>query len=350
MERFPNFHQGLAEQLTRFLRDQIVQGELSNPAPSTRVWCRRLGVGRPSLLQALKVLETEGLVSVTSQGVRIQPAAKIAKKSNSEQRVARLLFLGRNYPDLHQCVRWLFLLLEGMQYHGITLSIERCSAQRLRTIASQKSKRGELCYLVSLPASYQRLFLENRKPAIVFGYPDKGVALPYVTTDLGSSVRHATQSLLRRGYKNILLISSANQEAGVVESIERFNMACAGWKDQPVRGHVELVWNHPESLRDSIANIVAKVKGPCGIIVFPPVPLSLLVTTVLKRGLSIPDQVEIVGIEYFPEDARLGVPVTLYSFPTQRFVKDILQATLHYFETGKVAALKRQVLLEPTLM
>ena len=341
------FHGGRAEQLASFIREQILRKELSNPLPSSRVWCRQLNVGRPNLLRALHILEHAGLVTITANGAAIVPFKADAKSHPlSHSRLARFLFLGRNYPELQHDTKWLFTLSEGMQNSGIRLSLERCGSMRLGTIASQRPHRDELCFLHSLPGSYQRLFMDRKRPAVVIGYTGENITLPFLTPDLEGSTRHATLRLLRRGLKHIVLINLANREAGITKSIESFKAACTQWPHQPVRADVVRVWNDITSLRSTMEKLAVKMKEPCGFIVFSPVSVGILATALLQRGISIPEKAEIVAIEHCPDEISLSVPITLYGFPTRRFAKAILDSADHYFETGKVPVVDKTLDLD----
>lgn len=332
------FHHGRAEQLASFLRDQILSGELSNPLPSSRVWCRQLNVGRPNLLRALQILEHAGLASITARGTILTPHGK--KKKNSliaaPHRVARILFYGGSYSEPQSYSKWIFMLSDALQNQDIRFSFERCCGKRLRAIATQERRADELYFLLSLTIAYQQLFVESKNPAVILGYAGEGISIPYLTSDLANSARHAALRLLRKGFKRLVLINVNNQEVGVVKSIESFKVACSQWPHQPIRTETVLVWTDTVSLRSAMEKLALKHDEPCGYIVFAPVPIAMLATALLTKGISIPDQAEIVAIEHTTDEARLSVPVTLYGFPSSRFAKMVLEIAHHYFETGKV--------------
>jgi DNA-binding LacI/PurR family transcriptional regulator len=337
-QRKMHFHSGRAEQLASFLRDQILSGELANPLPSSRVWCRQLNVGRPNLLRALQILEHAGLVRITARGTMLTSRGK--KKGNpspaTPHRVARILFYGGSYTEPQSYSKWIFMLSDALQNQDIRFSLERCCAKRLRTIATQERRADELHFLLSLPVAYQQLFVESKNPAVILGYAGEGISIPFLTSDLANSARHAAMRLLRKGFKRLVLINVSNKEVGVAKSIESFKLACNQWPHQPIRAEIVRVWTDTVSLRLAMEKLARKNDESCGYIVFAPVPIAMLATTLLKQGISIPDQAEIVAIEHTTDEARLSVPVTLYGFPSSRFAKMVLEISHHYFETGKV--------------
>lgn len=318
--------------------------------PSSRAWSRELDVGRPTLLNALKILEHEGLLKTTPRGTEIVTGRSkrrsasggtsrtAANKKPLTQRplVARFLYYGRSYQELQQGSKWFLALSWVLQSHGIRLALERCNSVRLRSIAEQPPNPNELCFLYSLPVPYQRLFVRRGRQAIVVGYAGEGVNLPFVSPDLTSSARHAALRLLRQKFKHLILINLATREEGVARSIEGFQSACDDWPHQPVHAEVVRVWNDLESQRSTMARLARRIKDPCGFLVFTPIPVGLVATALLQRGISIPDQAAIVAIEHAVDDVSLSVPITLYPFPSHRFAKVILSTCLRYFETGAV--------------
>jgi len=346
------FYGNRAEQLASYIKEKILSKELSDPLPPSRAWCRDLDVGRPTLLNALKILEHAGLLKTTARGAKIVPGSWMKKPTPSSASAAtpksvkagvvrlpltaRFLYYGRNYKELQQGSKWFLALSWTLQSHGIRLVLERCNAIRLKAIASHEPHQDELCFLYSLPVPYQRLFVQHQKPAVVVGYAGQDVPLPFVTPDLSNTARHAALRLLRRGFSRLVLINLATREAGIAKCIEAFQSACNEWSHQPVHAEVVRFWNDLDSQRSAIIRLAARTKERCGFIVFYPVSVGMLTTALLQRGISIPGQAEIVAIEHSPEDMSFSVPVTLYGFPAHRFAKAVLGICLRYFETGSL--------------
>lgn len=340
-----------AEQVASYIKEKILSHEVTDPLPPSRVWCRELDIGRPTLLSALKILEHAGYIKTTARGAKIMPEWEDKKKTPRPARedfreekggrtrlplTARFLYYGRNYQELQRGSKFLLALSWTLQSHGIRLVLERCNTVRLKAIASHIPNQGELCFLHSLPVPYQRLFVQHQKPAVIVGYAGKDVPLPYITPDLSSAARHATLRLLRRGFGRLVLINLATREEGVTKSIEGFHSACADWTRQPVQTEVVRVWNDLESQRIAIKRLAARTKEPCGFVVFSPVSVGILTTALLQKGISIPGQAEIVAIEHSQDDISFSVPITLYGFPAHRFAKAILAICLRYFDTGSL--------------
>lgn len=356
------FYGSRAEQVASYIKEKILSHELTDPLPSSRVWCRELDIGRPTLLSALKILEHAGLVETTARGAKIvrggkakevsSPAAAAELKDGKMARIrlpltARFLYYGRNYQELQRGSKFLLALSWTLQSHGIRLVLERCNTVRLKAIASHEPSQTELCFLHSLPVPYQRLFAQQKKPAVVVGYAGKEIQIPFITPDLRNAARHATLRLLRRGFERLVLLNLSTREEGVAESIGGFDSACAEWTRTSVHTEVVRMWNDVESQRSAIKRLAARTKERCGFIVYSPVSVGMLTTALLQRGISIPEEAEIIAIEHSPEDICFSVPVTLYGFPAHRFAKAILAICLRYFETGLLPSSAKIVDLNP---
>jgi len=343
-----NFRRKRSENLADFLRERIRHGELTNPLPSTRLWCLQLGVGRPNLLQALKVLEHDGLVSITRRGVSLKPQKARGKKTASPlPRILRVLYFNRNAPHLRHDCEWVSALSERLSTDGIHVSVESCSVGRLRTLAGQATD-NELCVLMAIPPEYQKLFQEHKKPAFIVGYPGEGIALPYFTSDLDGTVRHATQSLLRHGFKHLILINSSHRAAGINKSVDVFKNVCAQWPHQPVRSEVALTWRDITSMRTSLGRIAQKISEPCGLVIFSPISVGILITSLLQAGVQIPKQAEIMAIEYLSEEVQFSVPVTRYAFPSEYCIKQLVEVARQFFDTGEVPLINKKLSLKVT--
>lgn len=334
-----NYLRDRCEQLASFLREGILQGKYAVPLPSTRAWCQQLGVGRPTLLRALQVLASEGLITMTKRGAVLVPVKKkLAAVSHSAVRVVRVLTHGGDVGGFEMEI---IRLSEQFQQHGIRLVIESCNLARLKTIASQAVHPWELCFLLSIPVSYQKCFFERRDSTLVLGFANPESPLSYLSPDLDGSIRHATHSLLRQGARHLVLIEMLAKIAGVARCVDTFQRTCREWRAHPISSEVHLAWYDSMSMQSSIKKIVNKIKTPCGIVIHAPISLGILISNLLQKGFEIPAEVRIMALEYREEEVRFSVPVTHYKTSMDRYTKEVMHAALHYFETGKLPVIKK---------
>ncbi len=341
-----NYLRDRSEQLADFLRERILNGDYEDPLPSTRAWCQKLGVGRPNLFRALQVLTSEGLISMTKRGAILAPVrSKSQVTTPANPKVVRILTLTNSggHFDL-EVIR----LSEHLQLQGIRLAVETCSLTRLKSIAAQPSHPWELLCLLSIPLDYQNFFLPRKYSALVIGFANPEASLPYLTPDLNGSTRHAALSLLRRGFKHLVMLNVSSKAAGVAQSVQAFEQACRDWRDQPIQSEVQLIWYDFVSMQLAIRKLATKIKDPCGILLYAPISAGILVTALLQKGLAIPKQVEIMAIEHRTEEVQFNVPVTHYEVSVDRYAKEILHVALHYFETGKVPLVQKALPMKVT--
>jgi len=252
-----DFLQHRSEQLADFLRKSIHSGELSNPLPPSRIWCRKLGVGRPNLLRALQILKQEGLLSVSPKGSSLAAGKKVT--DSESPMIVRML-----YPaGTSRHFNFEFpLFFEQLQMHGIRLSIECCTPERLKQISAKQNDACELFILITMPSVYQKLFLDSQKPCLVFGCVSSEVSLPYLTPDLNGSTRHATLSLLQRGFKRLVLLNVSSKAAGVAKSVETFRRTCEQWSHQPIQANVLLILSDFTSMQAAMKRLMVTMNEP----------------------------------------------------------------------------------------
>lgn len=334
-----NFLRDRCEQLANFLRDGILQGEYPVPLPPTRVWCQQLGVGRPTLLRALQILNAEGLISMTKRGAILKSVNRRPKPElHAATKVVRILTYGDTGGNFEMEI---IRLSEQLQIQGIRLVVESCNLPRLKSIAAQPQNPWELCCLLSIPIGYQKYFFHRKDSVLVIGFTNSGFPLHYLTPDLMGSTRHATHGLLRQGFKHLVMLNRVANTAGVAQCVETFKTTCANWRTQPIQADIQLIHCDYGSMRNAIKKLVNKIKGPFGIVTHAPISVGILVSALLQKGFKIPEQVSIRTIEYRLEEVQFCVPIIQYQVSIDRYTKEILHAALHYFETGKLPETKK---------
>ena len=342
-----DFIRSKGERLADVLRERIQRGELLEPLPGTRAWSRKLGVARETLDQALRILRHEGVVTVYARGHRLNPSAiKNDGKKGVLPRVVHMLYYARDYRDLHISREWIFLLLERLHSRGIQLHLERCSDARLRMIANQEKQHGELFYLTAFNARHQRLFAKTRKAALVLGSPAPGASLPFITPDPVSSVAHATRLLLRIGFRHLNLLLAPFTNPGIKEILDAFESACGEWPHQPVRRQTVVVPLNDSEQLSAARRFASRVNGREGVVVVGPVPVGLILTALLERGIGVPNQVELVAMWPSLAALKLCPPVRYYPIPDLRFVKEIVTVSERYFESGELPPVHKRLPLE----
>jgi len=346
-----NFLKSRAERVAAHIREGILQREWRDPLPNTREWARKLGVSPPTLCAAVAVLKKEGLLHIEKrQGIRLGRSAEKQNHSR-EVRTVRHFYYGLDYHEsIPGLFPWLGPLSAMLQKHAIQLSTEKCSDERLRELCSGHRDRRrpshELLLPVSIPAKYQRMLAASGRPALHLGYLSASVELPIVVCDFLGSIRHATHVLLRNGFTRLSFIVGKAHGPGITKTHEVFVSTCREWPHQPIHAEPLLVPMDPDEERIALRRFAERIKTRQGILIQPPLSVGLLVTTLLRRGVAIPDQVQILVVASNPESVCVDPPPIHYPFPTDAFAKTITSAAVHFFETGSLPSVHKPVPME----
>jgi DNA-binding transcriptional ArsR family regulator len=196
------------DRIADYLRGCLQRGDLSSPLPSTRVLSERLGVGRASLEQALKILEGDGLLEIRPRkGIVLVPSIS-RRESLPAVRTIRWVWHKKNLSFSPMLKEIFFLTAERLRANGINSIFENGSMQNIKAIHREGPKKHELLFLVSIDPELQQLFSNFDRHALLIGLPEPGSKLPFVSVDIFSALRHAINSSVTRGFKKVSLLVS----------------------------------------------------------------------------------------------------------------------------------------------
>lgn len=338
------FLQLRAEQLAIYLRNLIEQGKLCDPLPPTRAWSERLGVGRDSLLQALGRLEREGLLRVRHNGTTLSPALRpLGKVAQGRICTVRLICLHAITWTVHYDVHLITRLFELFSRDEIHFTIEQCSPAGMRSLARSEENPDELLLLYSVPATYHRMFLRGRRSSLVIGLPPRAGGLPSISVDQEGALRHATLSLLRRGFSSLYCVSIRCASPGSSRMTAVFEETCREWGHQPIRPQTVLLAPDLAALLSDAERFAMRLTPRCGVLVMAPVPLTLIQSILLLRGIKVPSEVELIAM-YHPPISLFVHPAPIhYTFQSATLAKAILRIALHYFGTGQMPRIRNLI-------
>ena len=343
-----------AEQLAEHLRNQIDHGQLVEPLPNTRDWARQLEVGRNTLGTALKILERDGLVAHKgTKGFQL-----VARPHNvAPGSVRHIVRFVSYWPDMrghHNAGSSLALVLaERLHLHDIELRTERWLDSHFRSLHRLRPALGtparEMFLLGGLPQKYLQLFARSGKPCLLLGTPAPGISLPHVTCDWNAALRHATFHLARRGFRRVFFIVRKSETPHVKRYSETFLTACRDAPQGPIAGEIHQPHMSLASQVAVASRLPARLKERAGIIVAGPLSAGALMTALLRRGIRIPDQVEIVYTNSLPELLMVDPLPAHYPYPLETVVKTLSRLIVQFFETGKLARVQKTVPVEMTV-
>jgi len=332
-----NFLRSKPEHLAEYLRDAIARGEVVEPLPSIRDWSARLGVAHGTLETAVGILKREGLLrTLPRKGVQIVRETTPRHRPQQPPTV-RWIFCGRSYRDVPTLSELLTALTQRLAPHGIRFSLEMLNDARLRAIHRQGKRPHEMLLLSSAPKTYQEMFAGFRDSVLLIGPAAPGVDLPYISNDVISAFRHATFMLARRGFERVtLLVNEVSHQ-----SIEKeFQIICAA-APRPIQGDVARVPDELYEQNLAVQRLAARVAGRHGLLANSPVPAGLLMMALMKRGVDVPGQAEVISVNATSFELRTFPLPIHYPYPLEKFSKTICQAAVRYFEQGAVPPLRK---------
>lgn len=340
-----------SEQVADYLRSEILHARLMEPLPNTRDWSKQLEVGRDTLCTALRILEREGFIANRRRrGFELLPLRRRPCGDSTRNVLVQI----RYWPEFrgyHHGHSSLWPPFEPMLHaYGMEYREEDWTDADFRTFERTRGARPasqrELFLLPSLPAKFLSPFIRVGQPCLLLGVAPPSMVLPYIALDWAGAVRHATFYLARRGFRQIILLIRQSNSPGVARCCETFLGACREAPDRPFRGEImrPVLALAPQI---EIANRVAlRAKERLGIVLAGPLSAGVLMTTLLGRGIRIPQQVEIVVTNALPEILQVNPVPAHYPYPWKAWMKAVAKAAVQFFETGKPPRVQKLIPVE----
>lgn len=299
------------------LRQFLAEGEWKERLPGERSLALRIGVSRPTLHEALLILEKEGVLRR-----RAKAAWQIlAAPSDVARGPRKVIFLSplklEDYDAfaLHQYTVLSGHLAErGHETEAIRLpSAGKGGSTRLLADLSRQNRPDAWVLYRCSPAT-QAWFAQSGLPAVVMGSAPESLELRSIDVDYRAAGRHAMSTLLRLGHqpeRTVFLMPAekllghAEAQSGIAEALgERARQA-----------RVTLLAGSPADLRTKLDDLW-RGTPPTALIVLRPLQTLTVMTHLARKGVRIPEDVSLLALDDNPVLDRL-VPVP------SRYRKDI---------------------------
>jgi hypothetical protein len=128
---------------------------------------------------------------------------------------------------------------------------------------------------------------------------------------------------------------------GYEQMCHTFAAACKEWPHQPIQSEIVHVLLQREEEPIAYNRFASRFKPRQGILITPPLSVGWLMTTLLARGIGIPEAAEIVVVSSHPDAIRVHPTPAHYPFPLDAFVKTIVNTAVHFFETGTLSSIRK---------
>jgi DNA-binding LacI/PurR family transcriptional regulator len=297
--------QSLAENTAQVLLAQLDSGRWQDFLPGERDLCEEFQISRPTLRQALRVLEREGRVEVT-QGRR----RRIVGRQGGTIPLARLKIIGLLSPfTLKAMPPFVLFWIDELRSHlakvGYRLEFH---ASRALSAHSPERSLGRVVYgapaslwivLLSTP-TVQQWFLRRKLPCLVAGSCASDIPLPSVDIDYRATCRHAAGVFRRAGHTRLALVVPASDTVGDAESEAGFYEGAASDASAPC------VLRHDgtrEGIMHSMEGALRLSSPPTGFLVCRSAHALTVLTLLLRHGLRLPSEAAVISRD---DDAFLG--------------------------------------------
>jgi len=331
--------QTLAESAAQVLLAQLDSGRWTEFLPGERELCEEFQISRPTLRQALKVLERERRVEV-AQGRRRRIIARRGRRIPA----ARQKVIGLLSPVTLKALPpfvlfWIDEVRSNLAKVGYRL--EYHASGRAGTAGHSHRSLEQVVYtapaslwilLLSTPAS-QQWFRERNLPCLVAGSCAPGLPLPSVDIDHRAACHHAVGVFRRRGHERLALVIPASGTSGDAESEAGL---CGGAADGPP----PVVLRH-DGTRAGIIRLLEGAlrwaKPPTGFLVARSAHVLTVLTLLLQQRRRLPGDVAVISRDddYFLD--FVTPRVARYSSDPARFARQLFQMILQMVRLGPTA-------------
>ena len=321
--------QSLSAQAAEALERAIGEGTWQDFLPSERRLCELLQVSRPTIRTALQMLAKSGVIEIRQgRRNRLLPAAR-----HSPHRASRLIGIVSPVPFEQLSVSTYKIISEMRTHlaeHGFTTEVLVCppkaaAVSRRRLEDFLRRNRVFCCLLTSVSHDLQDWFATHALPCLVLGSCHPDIKLPSLDIDYRSVCRHAGGNLLAKGHRRIALIMPDSGVAGDLASEEGFREAFTS------PNHLDaapIIVRHNGAVQHLVLKLDAlfdSPQRPTALLVAKPAHSLSSLIHLLKRGLSVPDDVSLVCRDQDPLFEKVHPAISHYLTHDTSFAHRLLR-------------------------
>jgi len=346
MPRIPH-RQALPIQAAEIIREMIAKGDIHGRLPGERTLATQLQIGRDTLRAALEILEADQVISQREHGKRRQILETIPRKESSTRRITFL-----SPKDLTQLPPWMLVefdtlreLLNQRDYEIQLVSPGlfhlKNPTRKLETLIQDTESDAWILY--QCPRPVQQWFNQHSVPALIRGYPQPDIRIPFIDEDWEAAAFHAGTLLRRKGHRRIGLLMPDTNLAGLKASERGLRKA----------------FNHPDDsdpvvliIEKGSAEHVARAMRRTLRLSHPPTAIVAtrsrhalsLISWMAQQNLNIPRDLSLVTLASEPWYEHLVPEPTHYFSDPGNFARTVLRHILPIAD-GKASIATNKLLI-----
>ncbi len=337
----------LVEKTAAALRAAIGERRLGPSLPGEPRLAHELGVSRRTLRSALEILTSEGLISQAGRGTaRMVLATPDARNHNASAPVIGVILprpIDELSPGTQDLMRDLAEALSPEHaefvYHHSSVAHLSKPEKHLQAVVDERRVDLWLLYEASLPVAH--FFEISQIPAVVCGGPAFNSTLPYCAFDGMATLRHAIGVLSRAGHTRIIAPLRYDRPSRV-EAL----------RDELKKRHIDFieeyhcpVWNNdPNTLRQLLRRLFDLSHRPTAIILNGLDALIVLYSTLLEKGLTVPNDISIIVSGSDPTFEHFSPRLNHYTTPHKKLAQ-VLAKMIRAILRGQAPKNRQEVLL-----
>ena len=325
----------------------IAKGDIRDRLPGERTLATQLQIGRDTLRAALEILEADKAISPREHGKRRQILAISPRKESATKRITYL-----SPKHLTQLPPWMLVefdtLRELLNQRGYELQLVspglfhlKNPTRKLETLIQDTESDAWILY--QCPRPVQQWFNQQSVPALIRGYPQPDIQIPFIDEDWEAAAFHAGTLLKRNGHHRIGLLMPDTNLAGLKATERGLRKAFDQQQDSdPVVPIIEK--GTAEHVVRAMSRALRLSRPPTAIVATRSRHALSLISWMAQQNLNIPRDLSLVTLASEPWYENLIQEPTHYFSDPGNFARTVLRRILPIAD-GKTSAATNKLLI-----
>ncbi len=342
--------QTLVESVVAVLNAQIASGRWVDSLPCERNLCHELQVSRPTLRQALKILENQGRITAGhGKKRRILQIADSISQTATESHVIALLSPVSLDALPQFALFWIDELRshlakvgQQLEFHASSTCAAHHPERALERIV--RSNPASLWILLLSSHNVQQWFAKSHIPCILAGSCAADIQLPSIDVDYRAACRHAAGVFHQRGHKNLALVLPSEGLVGDAESETGFVQGC--------RNHpAPMILRHDGTRENLVRRLECALRQktpPTAFLVARAGHALTVLTFLMGQGTRFPEDCAVISRDNEPFLDFVTPSVARYRADRHAFARRLSRVILQMVRGGSIPP--RPIRLIPNLV